>query len=55
MFSTFFIKGKPVFSNGPRSLPKNIFDNSVLADDPSAEALRSLETCVLVNNNLCGK
>ena len=24
--STFFIKGKPFFSNGPKSLPKNLPD-----------------------------
>ena len=27
----------------------------MLADEPFARALQSLETCVLVNNNLCGK
>ena len=27
----------------------------MLADEPFAEALRSLETCVSVNNNFCGK
>ena len=27
----------------------------MLADKPFAKALRSFETCVLVNNNLCGK
>ena len=31
------------------------FDNFILADEPFAKALRSFETCVLVNNNLCGK
>ena len=31
------------------------FDNLILADEPFAKALRSLETCVVVNNNLCGK
>ena len=63
--STFFIKDNPVFSNGPKSLPKNlpdclilcnwIFCNFILADEPFLKALRSVETCVLVNNNLCGK
>ena len=63
--STFFIKGKPVFSNGSRILPKNqpdfailgnwVFDNFILADEPFAISLRSFETCVLVNNNLFGK
>ena len=64
-FSTFFAKGKPVFSNAPRILPKNcpdcpildnwFFDNYILADKPSEKALRGFETCVLVNNDLCGK
>ena len=41
--STFFLKGKPVFSNDPRNLPKNlpdcpildnlVFDNFILADE----------------------
>ena len=64
-FSTFFIEGKPVFSNGPRSVPKNfpdcpmlcnwVFDNFIIADELFAKVLRSLKTCILVNNNLCGK
>ena len=64
-FNTFFIKGNPVFSNGPKIPPKNppncpilsnwVFDNFILADDPFAKDLRSFETCVLVNNSLCGK
>ena len=55
----------PFFSNGPKSLPRNppdypilcnwVFNNFVLADELFAKALRSLETCVLVNNKLCGK
>ena len=59
------IKSTPVFINSPKSLPKNppyctvlccwIFDNFILAKELFAKALRSLETCVLVNNNLCGK
>ena len=63
--STFFIKGNLVFSNGPRSLPKNppgwtilwnwVFDNFILADEPLSKALRSFETYVLVNNSLCGE
>ena len=63
--STFPIKSNPVFSNGRKSLPKNppscpiscnwVFDNFMLADKPFVKALRSFETCVLVNNNLCGK
>ena len=31
------------------------FDNYILAEELFAKALQSLETCVLVNNNLCGK
>ena len=67
-FSRFFIKGKPVFSNGPRTLengPKNLpeclilcnwdFEYFILAEESFAKALRSLETCALVKNNLCGK
>ena len=52
--STFLIKGNPVFSNGPKSLPKNppdspilcnwVFDSSILTDELFAKALRSLET-----------
>ena len=54
--------GKPFFSNGPKSLHGNpldcpilcnwVFDNFILAEEPFAKALRSFETCVLVNNNL---
>ena len=46
--STFFIKDNPI-------LCKWVFDNFILADEPFAKALRSLETCVLTNNNLSGK
>ena len=52
---------KPVFSNGPRSLPKNhpectildscVFDNFILAYELLAKALQSLET-LSDNNNL---
>ena len=31
------------------------FDNFILADELFGKALRSFETCALVNNNLCGK
>ena len=65
VFSTFFIKGKSVFSNGLRNLLKNsldclilfnwVFDNFILADELFAKVLRSLETHVLINNNLYGK
>ena len=61
--STFSIKGNPVFSNGPKSLPKNppdcpilckrVFDNFILAGKLFVKALRRFETCALVNNNLC--
>ena len=60
--TAFFIKGKPVFNNRSRNLPKNpldciisgngVFDDFILPDEPFPKALRSLETCVLVNNNL---
>ena len=63
--STFFIKGNLFFSNGPKSLPKNpldcpilwswVFDNFILAEKLFAKALRSFESCLLVNYNLCGK
>ena len=63
--STFFIKVKPVFSNGPRSRPNNspnciildtwVADNFTLADELFAKALRSIETCLLVSNVLCRK
>ena len=63
--STLSIKGKPDFSNGPRSLPKNppnciildswVFGNFTLDDEQGSKSLRILEACVSVNNNLCGK
>ena len=63
--STFFIKGEPVFSNGPKSLPKNpthctilcnwVFDNFILVDEGFLKAIWRLENCLLVNNNLYGK
>ena len=31
------------------------FANSILADEPFAKALHMFETCILVNNDLCGK
>ena len=62
---TYFINGNPVFSVGPRSLPRNpldciildnwIFDNLMSVDKLFAKALRRFTTCLLVNNNLCGK
>ena len=60
-FSISFIKGNPIFTNGPESLPKNppdcptlynyVFDSFVLTEELFAKALRSLETCVLANNH----
>ena len=32
-----------------------VFENFILADEPFAKALQIFETCVSVNNNLCGK
>ena len=62
---SFFIKDKPVFSNGPIYLPRNlpdctvldssIFDNFILADELIAKRLRILKICISVNNNLSGK
>ena len=62
---TFFINGNHVFSIGPRSLPRNppnftilnnwIFDNMILVDDLLAKALWRFTTCLLVNSNLCRK
>ena len=47
-FNLFFIKDNPVFSNGPKSLPKNspdfpilynwVFDNLISDDEPFAKA-----------------
>ena len=57
--STFLIKGKPIFSNGPRSLPKHppdllilcnrVFDNLVFFDK------LVFEICVWVSNNSWAK
>ena len=59
------MKGKLFFSNCPRRLPRNppnclilynwVLDNFILAHDLFAKPSESLETCVLVNNNLRGK
>ena len=64
-FITFPIKGNPVFSSDPKSLPKNppdcpilcnwVFDNFILTEELFAKALQGFETCVLVYNNLRGK
>ena len=63
--SKFLIKGYPVFTDGPKSLPYNspdctilcnwVYDNSILAEELFAKAWRSFETCALVNTNLWGK
>ena len=62
---TFFIDGNPVFNNGPRSLSRNrsdciilvdwVFDSSASDDYLFEKALWRLETCLSVNNDLCGK
>ena len=62
---TFFIGGNRVFSNGPRSLPRNPpyciildswdFDSLILTDKLFAKALRRFATCLLINNILFGK
>ena len=56
--STYFNKGKSVFSNGPKSQPTNIeafylevFDNFVVADELLAKVLGGLKIWVLFNNN----
>ena len=63
--STLFIKGKPVFSNGSSSLPRNpsycsildncVFDNFILIDQLFSKALQSLDTCISINNNFMWK
>ena len=50
VFSTYFIKSKPFYSNGHKSLPRNPHDYLVL-DNSNFKALQNLETYVLVNNN----
>ena len=62
---TFFLKGNPAFSNGSKSLHENrpdwpilynrVFNDVILAEELCVKGLRSLETCVLVNNNSCEK
>ena len=57
---TFFIKGNPVFSNGPSNLPKNppgcilfdnwVFENLMSTDELLENALRMLKICLSVNN-----
>ena len=65
VLSKFPYNGNALFSNDPKSLPKNPpgchilcswdFNNFILDDEPFAKALRSFETCVWVDNELCGK
>ena len=62
---TIFINCNPVFSNGPRSLPRNPphrtildiwgFDNLISVDKWFEKALRRFLTCLLITNNLWGK
>ena len=57
--SILLIKGEPIFSSGPKSLPENLPDSPILdnyffvsfilAEEPFAKVLRSLKICVLVN------
>ena len=64
-WSSFFIIGKPVFSYGLRSFPRNpsecvildswVFARLILAVKLFAKDLERFATCLLVNNNLCGK
>ena len=63
--STFPIKDNPIFSNGPKRLPKNpsdfiilcnwVFGSFLLADEAFPKALGSLESCVVANNNFWRK
>ena len=62
---TLFIKGNPVFSNEPRSLPTNtpdciildngVFNNLISVNDFFGNSIRRFSTCLLVNDNLWGK
>ena len=57
----FFIKGNPVFSNGPRNpldctiLDNWVFDKLISVQDLLEKALRRFSTCLSVSNNLWGK
>ena len=65
VLSKIFIKCKPVFSDGPKSVLENypdcpflcnlVFDNLILAEELPAKALWRHKACVLVNDNLCEK
>ena len=62
---TFLINDNPVFNKRPRSIPRNppdcivldnwVFNNLISVDELFAKALRRFATCLLVNNNSCGK
>ena len=62
---TIFINGKPLFSNGQRSLPRNppdcaildnwVVDSLILAHKLYENSLRRFATCLWANNDLCGK
>ena len=62
--STFPINGKPSFIKVPKILPENspyctildswVFEKNLLAVKSFLKALQIFQTCVLVNNNLCG-
>ena len=60
-FSKFPIKDNSAFNNGPKNRPdcpffcNRVFDKFILAEELFSKALQSLDTCVLVNNNLCEK
>ena len=60
---TDFHKGNPDFYNGAKNLKNPLFcilvncafDNLISVDVSLAKALRIFATCLLLNNNLCGK
>ena len=61
--SNFFINSKPTFINGPRSLPRNLSDSTILdswdfynftlLDELFSKALQRCATCLSVSNDLC--
>ena len=62
---TFSINFKSTLINTPRKVPRNspyftilnslVFDNFILANELFEKALKTPETCLTVNNNLCEK
>ena len=52
-----FIRSEKLLTNPPDCaiLDNCVFENFILADKPFTKALGIFETCVLFNNNLCGK